>query len=143
MVYDRAGGKHMELAESFDRSVDEIVWSADGKRIYFAAENEGEKPFYEIAAAGGSMPREILKDTYNDSLSVSADGSVFAFLRTSLTMPAEIFTSRSDGNGAEQLSHHNAARLGALDMNPPESFWFEGAGGTRVEGMMIRPPHFD
>ncbi len=44
MLYDRAGGKHIELAESLDRSVDEIVWSADGKRIYFTAENEGEKP---------------------------------------------------------------------------------------------------
>jgi dipeptidyl aminopeptidase/acylaminoacyl peptidase len=143
MLYDRAGGKHTELAESFDRSVDEIVWSADSKRIYLTAENEGEKPLYEIAAAAGSTPREILKETFNEALSVSADGSVFAFLRSSLTMPAEIFTSRSDGSGAEQLSHHNAARLAALDMNSPESFWFEGAGGTRIHGMMIRPPHFD
>src|SRR5882672_7982512 len=116
MLYDRAGGKHIELAESLDRSVDEIVWSADGKRIYFAAENEGEKPLYEIAATEGSAPREILKETYNEALSVSADGSVFAFLRSSLTMPAEIFTSRSDGSGAEQISHHNAARLATLDM---------------------------
>jgi dipeptidyl aminopeptidase/acylaminoacyl peptidase len=143
MLYDRAEGKHIELAESFDRSVDEIVWSADSKRIYFSAENEGKKPFYEIAATAGSAPREILKETFNEALSVSADGSVFAFLRSSLTMPAEIFTSHSDGSGAEQLSHHNAARLGALDMNPPESFWFEGAGGTRIHGMMIRPPHFE
>jgi dipeptidyl aminopeptidase/acylaminoacyl peptidase len=143
MLYDRAGGKHIELAESFDRSVDEIIWSADSKRTYFTAENEGEKPLYEIAATTGSAPREILKETFNEAFSVSADGNVFAFLRSSLTMPAEIFTSHSDGSGAEQLSHHNAARLAVLDMNPPESFWFEGAGGTRIHGMMIRPPHFD
>ncbi|MCU1341971.1 MAG: peptidase prolyl oligopeptidase active site domain protein, partial [Candidatus Acidoferrum typicum] len=143
LLYDRAGGKHVELTGSFDRSVDEIVWSADSKRIYFTAENEAEKPFYAIAASEGSVPREIVKDTYNEGLSASADGSVFAFLRSNLTMPAEIFTSHSDGSGAEQLSHHNAARLAALDMNPAEPFWFEGAGGTRVEGMLIRPPHFD
>jgi dipeptidyl aminopeptidase/acylaminoacyl peptidase len=143
LLYDRAGGKQIALTEPFDRSVDEIVWSADSQRIYFTAENEGEKPFYEIPASAASAPREILKDTYNEALSVSADGNRFAFLRSSLTMPAEIFTSHSDGSGAEQLSHHNAARLAALDINPPESFWFEGAGGTRVEGMMIRPPHFD
>jgi dipeptidyl aminopeptidase/acylaminoacyl peptidase len=143
MLYDRAAGKHTELAESLDRSADEIVWSADSKRIYLSAESEGEKPFYEIAATAGSAPREILKEAFNEALSVSADGNIFAFLRSSLTMPAEIFTSHSDGSGAEQLSHHNAARLAALDMNPPESFWFEGAGGTRIHGMMIRPPHFD
>ena len=143
VLYDRASQKHIDLTESFDRSVDEVLWSADSKRIYFTAENEGEKPVYEIAASAGGAPREILKDTYNETLSVSADGSAFAFVRTSLTMPAEVFTSHSDGTGAEQLSHHNAARLAALDMNPPESFWFEGAEGTRVEGMLIRPPHFD
>ena len=42
-----------------------------------------------------------------------------------------------------QLSEHNAARLASIDMNPPEPFWYEGAGGTRVQGMLIRPPNFD
>jgi len=143
LLYDRASAKHIALAESFDRSVDEIVWSADSRRIYFTAENEGEKPFYEIAASAGSAPNEILKETYNEDFSISADGATLAFLRSNLTMPAEIFTAHADGSGAEQFSHHNAARLSALDMNPPEPFWFEGAGGTRVEGMLIRPPHFD
>ena len=143
MLYDRASGKQTELTESFDRSVDEIVWSPDSKQIYFTAGNEAEQPVYEIAAAEGSAPREILKDTYNESISVSADGSAFAFLRSSLTVPAEVFTARADGGGAQQLSHHNAARLAALEMNPPEPFWYEGAGGTRVQGMLIRPPHFD
>src|SRR5258706_2769758 len=41
LLYDRAAGKHIALTEAFDRSVDEIVWSADSKRIYFTAENEG------------------------------------------------------------------------------------------------------
>jgi len=27
-------------------------------------------------------------------------------------------------------------------MNAPETFWFEGAEGTRVQAMLIRPPHF-
>jgi dipeptidyl aminopeptidase/acylaminoacyl peptidase len=143
VLYDRASGKQIERAESFDRRVDEIDWSADSQRIYFTAENEGEKPVYEIAAAGDTAPREILKDTFNETLSISADGSVFAFLRSSLTMPSELFTARSDGSGAQQLSHHNAARLASLDIQPPESFWYEGAGGARVQGMLIRPPHFD
>jgi dipeptidyl aminopeptidase/acylaminoacyl peptidase len=28
-------------------------------------------------------------------------------------------------------------------MNEPETFWFEGPGGARVQAMMIRPPDFD
>lgn len=143
ILYDRSTGGHTALAESFDRNVDEIVWAADSKRIYFTAENQAEQPIYEIEAAPGTAPRELLPDTYNESVSISADGQMFAFLRSSLTMPAEVFTSRTDGAAVQQLSHHNAARLAAMDMNPPEPFWYEGAGGTRIEGMLIRPPHFD
>lgn len=143
MIFDRAAGTHVEVAESFDRSVDEIVWSPDSKQIYFTAVNEAEQPVYEIAAASGSTPREIVKDSFNESITIAADGNTFAFLRSSLTAPAEVFTARSDGTAARELSQHNAARLASIDMNPPESFWYEGAGGTRVQGMLIRPPHFD
>jgi dipeptidyl aminopeptidase/acylaminoacyl peptidase len=143
MLYDRAAGTHTELAESFDRSVDEIVWSPDSKHIYFTALNEAEQPVYDVAAAPGSTPRQIVKDSFNESISLSADGNSFAFLRSALIAPTEVFTSRSDGSAARQLSQHNAARLASIDLNPPESFWYEGAGGTRIQGMLIRPPHFD
>jgi dipeptidyl aminopeptidase/acylaminoacyl peptidase len=144
MVYDRTSETHTEVAESFDRSVDEIAWSPDSKKIYFTATSEAEQPVYEIAAsAPGSTPQEIVKDSFNDDISLSADGNTFAFLRSSLIAPAEVFASRGDGSGARQLSEHNAARLASIDMNSPESFWYEGAGGARIQGMLIRPPHFD
>ena len=142
MLHGRASGAQTELTESFDRSVDEIVWSPDNAHIYFTSATETGQPVYEIAASGGAV-RAILKDTFNDSMSISADGKTFAFLRSSLTAPAEVFTARADGGDAQQLSRHNAARLSAIEMNPPEPFWYEGAGGTRIQGMLIRPPHFD
>ena len=142
-VFDRASGTSTDLTESFDKSVDEIIWSADSRRIFFTALNEVEQPVYEIPAGAGGAPLEILKDSFNESISASADGSAFAFLRSSLTAPAEVFIARGDGSGVQQLSHHNTSRLDAIEMNPPEPFWYEGAGGTRVQGMLIRPPNFD
>jgi dipeptidyl aminopeptidase/acylaminoacyl peptidase len=143
VVFDRARGTSTDLTESFDKSVDEIFWSADSGRIFFTSLNEAKQPVYEIAAGGSGAPHEILKDGFNESVSTAADGTTFAFLRSSLTAPAEVFIARTDGSGVQQLSHHNAARLEAIAMNPPEPFWYEGAGGTRVQGMMIRPPNFD
>jgi dipeptidyl aminopeptidase/acylaminoacyl peptidase len=143
MLYDRAAGTHTEAAESFDRSVDEVAWAPDSKKIFFTANDEAEQPVYEIAAAPGNAPRQVLKDSFNENISISNDGTTIAFLRSSLVAPAEVFTSRSDGTGAQQLSQHNAARLASVEMNPPEPFWYEGAGGTRIQGMLIRPPHFD
>ena len=143
MIYDRASGAHTELDTSLDRNVDEIAWSTNSKDIYFTAVDQGEQPAYEVAAQAGSSPRTILKDSFNESISFSADGGTLAFLRSSVVSPQEVFVSRSDGSDMRQLSQHNLARLASVDMNPPEAFWYEGADGAKVEGMLIRPPHFD
>jgi dipeptidyl aminopeptidase/acylaminoacyl peptidase len=142
MLYDRATGKIENLSEGFDRSANELTWSADSNTIYFTAENETLQPIYAMAARVGAEPKKVV-DGYNSTISLSSDGKILAFERTSLTMPAEIFTASSDGSGARQLTHHNDAILAALKMNEPETFWFDGAGGTKIQAMMIRPPDFD
>jgi dipeptidyl aminopeptidase/acylaminoacyl peptidase len=58
-------------------------------------------------------------------------------------MPPEIFAANSDGSNVRRLTHQNAALLAQLDLSKPEMFWFEGAEKTQVEGIVIRPPHFD
>jgi len=57
-------------------------------------------------------------------------------------MPSELFVSAADGSGLKQLTHSNDAMLAKVEMNEPETFWFEGAEGTKVEAMLIRPPQF-
>jgi len=143
MLYDRESGKKVNLTEGFDRSAEELSWSADSKTIFFTAENETQKPVYAMAARAGAEPRKIIADTFNTAISFSADGETLAFERTSLTVPAEVFAAASDGSNVRQLSHQNDSILAALEMNPPETFWFEGAEGTKVQAMMIRPPKFD
>ena len=143
MLYDRQSGKNESLSENFDRSADELAWSADSKTIYFTAENETQKPVYTMAARPGAEPKKILADTYNAAISLSHDGKTLAFERTNLTMPAELFAAASDGSNPRQLTHHNESILSALEMNAPETFWFDGAEGTKVQAMLIRPPKFD
>jgi len=143
MLYDRQSAKNENLSEGFNRSADELAWSADSKTIYFTAENETLKPVYAMAARPGSEPKKILADTYNAAVSFSHDGKTMAFERTSSTMPAELLAASSDGSGVRQLTHHNDSILAALEMNPPETFWFDGAEGTKVQAMLIRPPKFD
>lgn len=142
MLYDRATQRISNLTESFDRSVQEPIWSPNGRRIYFVAEDQAEQPIYAIDIPSGA-PHPIAPASYNSEITVSAGGNTLAFTRSSLTMPAEVFLADPEGAHVRQLTHHNAARLSSIDINPPEPFWFEGAEGTRVEGFLIRPPHFD
>ncbi|MGB2901565.1 MAG: S9 family peptidase [Candidatus Acidiferrum sp.] len=143
MLYDRQSGKRENLTEGFDRSAEELAWSADSKTIFFTAENETRKPVYAMPVRAGAEPKKIIADTFNTAISFSADGKTLAFERTSLTMPAEVFASANDGSNVRQLSHQNDSVLAALEMNPPETFWFEGSEGTKVQAMLIRPPKFD
>ena len=143
MLYDRAAGRIENLTETFDRSAGELAWSPDSKTIYFTAENETQKPVYAMAARFGAAPKKIIADTYNTAISFSADGKTLVFERTSLTLPAEIFTASSDGSNVRQLTHQNDSILSSVEINAPETFWFEGAEGTKVQAMLIRPPKFD
>ena len=143
MIYDRAAGRIENLTETFDRSADELAWSPDSKTIYFTAENETQKPIYAMAERFGAQPKQIISDTYNTAISFSADGKTLVFERTSLTLPAEVFAASSDGANVRQLTHQNDSILAGLEMNAPETFWFDGAEGTKVQAMLLRPPKFD
>jgi len=143
MLYDRAAGRIENLTETFDRSAEELAWSADSKTIYFTAEDQTQKPVYAMAARFGAAPKKIIADTYNTGISFSADGKTLVFERTSLTMPAEIFAASSDGSNVRQITHQNDSVLSSVEMNAPETFWFDGAEGAKVQAMLIRPPKFD
>ena len=143
MLYDRATGKIENLSEGFDRSAAELAWSADSKTIYFTAENETQMPIYTMPPRAGAEPKKIVADSYNNSISLGSDGKTLVFERTSLAAPAEIFAAASDGSGAKQITHHNESILASLKINDPETFWFDGAGGTKVQAMLIRPPDFN
>jgi dipeptidyl aminopeptidase/acylaminoacyl peptidase len=143
ILYDRQSGKNENLSDGFDRSANELAWSPDSKTIYFTAENETQQPVYAMAARAGAEPKKLISDSFNTAISFSADGKTLVFERTSLTVPAEVFAASSDGSNARQLTRQNDSILAALEMNAPETFWFEGAEGTKVQAMLIRPPKFD
>jgi dipeptidyl aminopeptidase/acylaminoacyl peptidase len=143
MLYDRQSGKIENLSEGFDRSANELAWSVDSKTIFFTAENETLHPVYAMAARPGAEPKKVIAEGFNTGLTIGGDGKTLGFERSSLTTPAEVFVAANDGSTVRQLTHLNESILAKLDMNEPESLWFEGAEGTRVQAMMIRPPHFD
>ncbi|HEX4379433.1 MAG TPA: hypothetical protein VH022_05340, partial [Candidatus Acidoferrum sp.] len=50
MLYDRTSGQSQNLSEKFDRSANDLAWSADSKTILFTAENETLQPVYAMEA---------------------------------------------------------------------------------------------
>lgn len=141
MLYDRRAEKTANLSDGFDRSVADLAWSSDSKTIFFTAENETLQPIYAMEAHAGATPKKLV-DGFNSAFSFSHDGKVLVAERTSLSMPGELFVASGDASGLKQLTHANDSILATVDMNAPETFWFEGAEGTKVQAMLIKPPGF-
>jgi dipeptidyl aminopeptidase/acylaminoacyl peptidase len=141
MLYDRKTEQTQNISATFDRSAANLAWSPDSKTLYFTAENETLQPIYSMEPRAGAVPKKLL-DGFNGAFSFSSDGKVLVSERTSLTMPGELFVAAGDGTGLKQLTHANDSLLANLEMNAPETFWFEGAEGTKVQAMLIKPADF-
>ncbi|NDQ56745.1 MAG: S9 family peptidase [Acidipila sp.] len=144
MLYDRASGKHTNLSENFDRSVDTIAWAPDGKSLYFTAEDRGVVAIFNMAAAAGSEPKGVVRLFTVEGFGLTPDGKTLIFTQSSLQAPAEVFAAAAEnGSGVRQLTRHNAERLAQLDLPAAEHFWFDASDKTKIHAMLVRPPAFD
>ena len=162
MLYERATGKITDLTPNFDRWVDSMAWAPDSKTIYFTAENEGDAPIYALdVTTANPWPQELVAG-FNDSPTPAPDGKTLVFDRMSVMAPNEIYSapllfpqcrmavppnaySIPDCllSKAHALTTLNEAVLSKIEMQPLESFWFNGAAKEKVQGFLVKPPNFD
>jgi dipeptidyl aminopeptidase/acylaminoacyl peptidase len=119
----------------------------------------GNKP----TGTGVRAIEQIVEGT-NDEPSISPDNKTLVFTRLSVASPTEVYKISLEGGAqgapaaksgpsnrmayksnyvAEELSHLNDSVLANIAMQPVESFWFAGAGGTKVQGFLLKPPRFN
>lgn len=142
MLYERGTGKIRSLSADFDSHVSAPVWSPDSKTLYFDAEDKATVPIFAVTVKGNDVRKLPVQHTNHD-ICVSRDGKRLVFIEISAVRPGEIFRCAPDGSGFAPVTGANDALFAALDVPTPESFWYEGAGGTRVHAWIFKPPKFD
>ncbi|MBN1348819.1 S9 family peptidase [candidate division KSB1 bacterium] len=143
LLYDRASGQRINLTTKFDRSVDEFIFSASGKKIYFVAFDQGRKRIYAVPVKGGDC-EVIIEEHGNQNISLTRDEKTLIFARQAVNVPYELFKARADGKKPPvQLTFTNLDLLNQLKMYPVEDFWFESFDGRNVHGLLVKPPQFD
>ncbi len=150
MVREGPDGRSRELAVTLDRSVGpDLCWAPDGRSLFFSASDLGKKTVFQVWLENGSWER-IELDGNCHTTTVCQDPPMLIFLQEHLNAPAEIFAMSlktgekglEPGGGPEKLTAFNDEALAELDMNPGESFRFEGAAGDSVQAWLVRPPGF-
>ncbi len=142
VLYDRTTGKLKNLTNKFDRSIGEIVWSPDSKEIYFTANNEIFNSIYKIDIETKKVS-VLLKEHSNSNISVSNDGKTIYFRQQRAELPYEIFAMNNDGSNIHQITFLNKELLSKLELNKIDTFWSLGAGGRKIESIILKPPFFN
>lgn len=141
MLYDRQKKEIKELTPGFTLSVEEILWSPDGREIYFTAQEKGNISIYKVALPSARI-EGVLKG--HDLKGICfLDENTLVFAKQSTQRPYEIFTYELDARQLKALTHFNDEFLAQFDLPAYEEFWFEGAQGDSVQGFIMKPPHFE
>ncbi len=133
-------GASRVLAESWDRSADTIVWSADDRTIYTTASHLGQNALFAVDVRGGAVKTIVGDGTVT---SVGLAGSRLVYGRHSLLGPTELFSIDRLGRAPRPLTAINGERIKAIQFGQPEQFTFPGWNGETVYGYVVRPVGFD
>ncbi|MDB5429320.1 MAG: peptidase [Caulobacter sp.] len=134
MVRDLKTGAERELDVGFDRSVDGLKWSADGRTLYGLAEDTGQAKLFAIDAAKGSVT-PLTTDGHVSEFDIA--GGQIAYVRDALDSPGQLFVMGAKGP-AVQLSHMGGD-LKDVAFQPGEQFSFPGWNGETVHGYVVKP----
>lgn len=135
-----ADGKERVLAESWDRSANFIVWSADSKTLYTTAGNIGQSSLFAIEAASGKVGT-IVKDGHVRSVGIAGTRLVYGL--DHLRSPVELYSSLPNGSDVRAITRINAEKVAAARMGEPEQFSFKGWNDETVYCYVVKPVDFD
>jgi dipeptidyl aminopeptidase/acylaminoacyl peptidase len=139
-LYNPDTGMKRTLFESPDLSVDDYVFSPDGRTIFFTAAENGSVNLYSIPLAGGA-PKRIVRGGAVGGIQAAANFVVYAL--SSLTAPAELYRVTSNEGSTRVLTNENAGWLSRVEAPQPESRTTVGAAGASVQYWVLKPPRFD
>ncbi|HEX5531129.1 MAG TPA: S9 family peptidase [Methylomirabilota bacterium] len=141
-----AGGEPACRTEGLDRSCGPLgvrpVWSADGRALTIAAEDQGTLGLFRVGPGDGPPRRLVSGERVVGSYSASRDGAVVAFTASEPAAPAELFVCGADGGGERRLTDLNRAFTREVALARPERFRFERAGFT-VDAWIVKPHGFE
>jgi dipeptidyl aminopeptidase/acylaminoacyl peptidase len=135
-VAPSTGGEAKVLTLSFDRSVRRPLFSADGRAIYFTADDDGTHNLCRIAVTGGEVTRPIGGRLTVNSYSLGKDGAIAAAIGMT-DRPDEIYLS--NGGELTRLTKTNDALISQLRLARVEYVHFKSKDGTTVSGYLYKP----
>jgi len=154
--FPSSGGMGTDLLGEWDRTVGSVVmsdmrgqaqtippvWTPDGSRVHFVATDQGTANAYSVSSSGGDLRALTLGAHQIVSVTFDREVSTFAAIRATATEPGEVVAG-DPGGALRPLTRMNSSFVSSRWIAQPERVEFEGAGGWRIEGWLMKPRGFD
>lgn len=143
----RFKGIDMNLTANWDGSVDNFLWSADGKKVFFTAAVDGTKQLFEVNFPGLTKMAITVKQVtsgdfdVNDLVGFSGDNIIVT--RTDMNHAAEIYSYNFKKKTWLQLTKTNDEAYAKLALPKYERRYVTTTDGKKMLVWVILPPNFD
>ena len=143
----RFKGMDMNLTASWDGSVDNYAWSADGKKVYFVAAVDGTKQLFEVNFPGltkiAVMVTQVTNGDFDVSDIVAFSGDNVIVTRTDMNHAAEVYSYNLKKKTWLQLTKINDETYSKLALPKYERRYVTTTDGKKMLVWVILPPNFD
>ena len=145
-VGGRDGGGARALTAGLDRSIDNAIWTADGRGLIVSYDDRGEKKVARVALDGRITPlaaglagSDLDRPYTGGEYSVSR-GGVVAYTGGDPSHPADVYLA--DGKGGRRLTRLNVALLSAKALGQVRKLPVTAPDGRAIDAWLVTPPGY-
>jgi dipeptidyl aminopeptidase/acylaminoacyl peptidase len=150
---DVATGQRQTIFDAPDLSVENFMFTRDGRSIVFTAQDRGLVNLFSVTYPFESRASELAQGKPSGTPKlVTRGGAIGGFdtrgdfavvARSGINAPPDLFRVSLAGSQTTQLTRENDSWLRQVSFSTPESLTVTGAGNAQVQYWLIKPPHFD
>ncbi len=147
-VMNRDGTNSKLISADFDRDIQNINWSKDGKGLYFQYDDKGNTKLGYITLAGKvteiaeNLGGLSLGRPYNAASYTVSNTNKFAYTLGTTKHPADLGVTDSKSN--KRLTALNEDLFSFRNLGNVEEIWWESSFDQRkIQGWIVTPPNFD
>ena len=149
-IMDVNGQNQREVPMELDRDVENIVWDAKSRGLYFSYDDKGNSKIGYVSLNGkmsklaDDMGGTTLGRPYaSGSFSVSQNGDI-AYTLSTPYHPAELAVVNSRSNKTDKITGLNKALFNFRTLGKVEEVWYTSSVDQReLQGWVVYPPNYD
>ncbi len=122
-----------------DRVITQVKWSADEKKLYFLAQNQGGAPLYSFDIATKQVKQ--ITDNNTGILGFDVTDSGFIYAKTGIDNPSEIYQLIAESE--KTFTSLNSGWLASKSIVRPTKHTFTNSRGLKVDYWVMKPTDFE